>query len=39
MTGFILGHIIGTRLRMNVNILGGIILVLIGLKICLEGVL
>lgn len=39
MTGFILGHIVGTRLRMNVNILGGVILILIGLKIFLEGVL
>ena len=39
MTGFILGHIVGTRLRVNVNILGGVILILIGIKICLEGVL
>ncbi len=39
MTGFILGHIVGTRLRMNVNILGGVILILIGLKIFLEGIL
>ena len=39
MTGFILGHIVGTRLRINVNILGGAILILIGIKICLEGVL
>ena len=39
MTGFILGHIVGTRLRINVNILGGVILILIGIKICLEGVL
>ena len=39
ITGFILGHIVGTRLRMNVNILGGAILILIGLKIFLEGVL
>ena len=38
MTGFILGHIVGTRLRMNVNILGGVILILIGLKIFIEGV-
>ena len=27
MTGFILGHIVGTRLRMNVNILGGVMVV------------
>lgn len=39
MTGFVLGHIVGTRLRVNVNILGGVILILIGVKIFLEGVL
>ena len=39
MTGFVLGHIVGARLRVNVNILGGVILILIGLKIFLEGVL
>jgi putative Mn2+ efflux pump MntP len=39
MTGFILGHIVGTRLRINVNILGGVIRILIGIKIFLEGVL
>ena len=39
MIGFIIGHLVGARLRMNVTILGGIILILIGLKICLEGVL
>lgn len=39
MTGFVLGHIVGTRLRINVNILGGVILILIGIKICIEGVL
>ena len=39
MTGFVLGHIVGTRLRINVNILGGVILILIGLKIFLEGLL
>ena len=39
MTGFVLGHIVGARLHMNVNILGGIILILIGLKIFLEGIL
>lgn len=39
MIGFVLGHIVGARLRINVNILGGIILILIGVKICLEGFL
>lgn len=39
MAGFILGHIVGARLRINVNILGGLILILIGIKIFLEGVL
>ncbi len=39
MTGFIIGHLVGTRLRINVNILGGIILILIGIKICIEGLL
>ena len=37
MAGFILGHIAGARLRLNVNILGGVILVLIGIKIFIEG--
>ena len=37
MTGFVLGHIVGARLRVNVNILGGIILILIGVKIFIEG--
>ena len=37
MAGFILGHIAGARLRLNVNILGGVILVLIGVKIFIEG--
>ncbi|MBQ9751307.1 MAG: manganese efflux pump [Paludibacteraceae bacterium] len=39
MIGFILGHLVGARLRVNVTILGGIILILIGLKIFLEGIL
>ena len=39
MTGFILGHLVGTRLRINVNILGGVILILIGVKIFIEGIL
>lgn len=39
MTGFVLGHIVGAHLRVNVNILGGVILILIGVKIFLEGIL
>ena len=39
MTGFVIGHLVGTRLRMNVTILSGVILILIGIKICLEGIL
>ena len=39
MTGFVLGHLVGARLRVNVNILGGVILILIGVKIFLEGIL
>ena len=39
MTGFIIGHLVGARLRMNVTLLGGVILILIGIKICLEGIL
>lgn len=39
MTGFVIGHLVGTHLRMNVTILGGVILILIGIKICLEGIL
>ena len=39
MTGFVLGHIVGARLRINVNILGGVILILIGVKIFIEGIL
>lgn len=39
MTGFVIGHLVGSRLRMNVTILGGVILILIGVKIFLEGIL
>ena len=39
MTGFVIGHLVGARLRMNVTILGGVILILIGIKIFLEGIL
>lgn len=39
MTGFVIGHLVGAKLRMNVTVLGGIILILIGLKIFLEGIL
>lgn len=38
MTGFVIGHLVGTRLRMNVTLLGGMILILIGIKIFVEGV-
>ena len=38
MTGFVLGHIVGARLRVNVNILGGVIIILIGIKIFVEGI-
>ena len=38
MTGFVLGHIVGARLHFNVTILGGVILILIGLKIFIQGV-
>ena len=37
MTGFVLGHIVGARLRVNVNILGGIMIILLGAKIFIEG--
>ena len=39
MMGFVIGHLVGARLRMNVTILGGVILILIGVKIFLEGIL
>jgi putative Mn2+ efflux pump MntP len=39
MTGFVIGHLVGTRLKMNVTILGGVILILIGIKIFLEAFL
>ena len=38
MTGFIIGHLVGARLHFNVTILGGVILILIGLKIFIQGV-
>ena len=38
MTGFVIGHLVGNRLRVNVNIVGGVILLLIGVKIFVEGV-
>ena len=37
MTGFVIGHLVGTRLKINVTILGGVILILIGVKIFVEG--
>lgn len=39
MIGFVIGHLVGAKLRINVNILGGVILILIGIKIFLEGIL
>ena len=39
MTGFVIGHLVGTHLRINVTILGGVILILIGVKIFIEGIL
>ena len=39
MTGFVIGHLVGTRLKMNVTLLGGVILILIGIKIFLEAFL
>lgn len=36
--GFVIGHLVGTRFRFNVTILGGIILILIGIKIFIEGI-
>ncbi len=39
MIGFVIGHLVGTRLRINVTIFGGLILVIIGVKIFLEGIL
>lgn len=38
ITGFIIGHLVAARLRFNVTMLGGIILILIGLKIFVEGI-
>lgn len=39
LLGYLLGLFTGKKLRINVELLGGIILVLIGIKICLEGLL
>lgn len=38
MTGFVIGHLVGARFRLNMTILGGVILILIGLKIFIEGI-
>ena len=35
--GYAIGVFVGKRLRFNAGILGGIILILIGIKICVEG--
>ena len=37
--GYHIGRYVGTRFRVNVELIGGIILVLIGLKIWIEGLL
>lgn len=39
IVGYLLGYFTGKKFQFNVELLGGIILVLIGIKICLEGVL
>ena len=39
MAGYLFGLFTGKKLHINVELLGGIILVLIGVKICLEGIL
>lgn len=39
MAGYLIGLFAGTKFKFNVGLLGGIILVLIGIKICLEGIL
>jgi putative Mn2+ efflux pump MntP len=35
--GYALGVMVGKRLRLNAGLIGGIILILIGIKICVEG--
>lgn len=35
--GYALGVVVGKRLRLNVGIIGGVMLILIGIKICVEG--
>ena len=37
--GYALGKTLGKHLPFNANIIGGIILIAIGIKICIEGVL
>ena len=39
LCGFLIGKFAGSKFRFNAELLGGIILILIGLKICLEGLL
>ena len=39
IAGYVLGFTSGKKLRINHELLGGIILILIGIKICLEGIL
>lgn len=38
VVGYLIGVFVGTKFKLNVELIGGIILVLIGLKICIEGV-
>ena len=37
IAGYLLGVYVGRKLKFNAGLLGGIILVLIGIKICIEG--
>ena len=36
--GFFIGRFVGKRFKLNVECIGGIILIAIGIKICIEGV-
>jgi putative Mn2+ efflux pump MntP len=37
IVGYLIGLFAGTKFKFNVGLLGGIILIIIGVKICLEG--
>ena len=39
IAGYLLGIFTGKKLRLNMELLGGVILILIGIKICIEGIL